>query len=248
MKGNNWATRELLEQLYVDKNMSTYEIGRLCHITPPTVRYWLLKWGFSVRDKSQAQLGEHNPLWVGGRDQWKDNRLRRYAYDYKERKGCKECHRKGPSYIFDFHHRDPDQKDFDITKCTGLQWIDLSQLIKEIGKCLVLCSNCHNEFHCTNPCHGNTGHQYRSPAATENIATITQIKRQGCRACGYIKCLSALEFHHRDPLKKLFTIGRSQSLYKPPELVRVEIEKCDVLCSVCHRMTERVGFNSRYQG
>ncbi len=54
-----------------------------------------------------------------------------------------------------------------------------------------------------------------------------------CQNCGYSKCLKALEFHHRDPKKKRFTIARLTN----PEWskIRKELDKCDLLCANCHR-------------
>ncbi len=47
---------------------------------------------------------------------------------------------------------------------------------------------------------------------------------------------AALQFHHRDPTTKLFTIGNAYSRYKSDEELENEIAKCDVLCGNCHRI------------
>lgn len=53
-----------------------------------------------------------------------------------------------------------------------------------------------------------------------------------CLICGYSKSISALEFHHRDPQQKDFQVsGKSASW----ECLNVELDKCDLLCSNCHR-------------
>ena len=55
-----------------------------------------------------------------------------------------------------------------------------------------------------------------------------------CSKCGYSKCKEALEFHHKIPSQKEFSIalkGHCRSW----ERVRAEIEKCDLLCANCHR-------------
>lgn len=59
-------------------------------------------------------------------------------------------------------------------------------------------------------------------------------KNQGgkCSRCGYDKYTGALEFHHKDPLKKDFTIGDRD--FKLEECVE-EIKKCVMICSNCHR-------------
>jgi hypothetical protein len=52
-----------------------------------------------------------------------------------------------------------------------------------------------------------------------------------CQLCGYRRCLSALQFHHRDPREKDFTIADNSTDW--PRVQR-EIEKCVLLCAVCH--------------
>ena len=44
---------------------------------------------------------------------------------------------------YDFHHRDPSQKELSISGKT----ISLEILIKEVDKCDLLCRNCHAELH-----------------------------------------------------------------------------------------------------
>ena len=44
---------------------------------------------------------------------------------------------------------------------------------------------------------------------------------------------ACLEFHHRDPSTKLFRI--SQAKHESRERILIEMAKCDVICSNCHR-------------
>ena len=54
-----------------------------------------------------------------------------------------------------------------------------------------------------------------------------------CIKCGYTKSVAALDFHHRDPTKKDF--GISSGAGRSWEKLRVELDKCDLLCANCHR-------------
>lgn len=54
-----------------------------------------------------------------------------------------------------------------------------------------------------------------------------------CSVCSYDKCLAALEFHHLDPTKKEFSIS-SYSI-NDLDLLKLELDKCILLCSNCHR-------------
>lgn len=55
----------------------------------------------------------------------------------------------------------------------------------------------------------------------------------GCSVCGFNGHPRALEFHHRDPSEKDFSIGET---YSGASVIKMlfEISKCDVLCANCH--------------
>ena len=54
-----------------------------------------------------------------------------------------------------------------------------------------------------------------------------------CVVCGYDRCLKALEFHHINPEEKDFTLGSNTN--RSWEKVKIEIDKCVLLCANCHR-------------
>lgn len=58
---------------------------------------------------------------------------------------CRDCGEKHPSTL-DFHHLDPSTKKNNIAI---LKWAGTSKktLLDEVGKCIVLCSNCHRKLH-----------------------------------------------------------------------------------------------------
>jgi hypothetical protein len=58
-------------------------------------------------------------------------------------------------------------------------------------------------------------------------------KGSRCQRCGYDRYVGSLEFHHRDRSQKDFTF--SQAKMKKFELVKDELDKCDLLCANCHR-------------
>ena len=66
-------------------------------------------------------------------------------------------------------------------------------------------------------------------------AVIHEIKMaRGCADCGYRGHPVALDFDHRPGVDKLFTIG--QDARRKWSEIEAEIEKCDVVCSNCHRI------------
>lgn len=59
---------------------------------------------------------------------------------------CKECeYSKTPSALC-FHHRNPEEKEFNISG-TRLTKISREKLEAEVDKCDVYCLNCHAELH-----------------------------------------------------------------------------------------------------
>lgn len=58
-----------------------------------------------------------------------------------------------------------------------------------------------------------------------------------CELCGYDYSVSALEFHHKKPEQKDFAISKSKmlSFEKHKEKILVELDKCILVCSNCHR-------------
>lgn len=75
---------------------------------------------------------------------------------------------------------------------------------------------------------------------TRNIARLARIKIElvnykgsECEFCGYSKNIKALEFHHKNPEEKDFSISdtRNHSI----EYLKTEVDKCILICANCHR-------------
>lgn len=74
-------------------------------------------------------------------------------------------------------------------------------------------------------------------AVTKRRRTVKRMaveyKGGKCIRCGYSKCITALQFHHRDPAEKDFGIGAKGGMAAWSKL-KIELDKCDLLCSNCH--------------
>jgi hypothetical protein len=55
-----------------------------------------------------------------------------------------------------------------------------------------------------------------------------------CQRCGYDKSLRGLQFHHRDPSQKEFNIRGTKAAATSWDVVKKELDKCDLLCANCH--------------
>jgi hypothetical protein len=57
---------------------------------------------------------------------------------------CFDCKNEYPPCCYDFHHLNPDEKDFNIAKINGRSFENIKD---ELDKCVLLCSNCHRIRH-----------------------------------------------------------------------------------------------------
>ena len=84
---------------------------------------------------------------------WERNKA--FVIDYKDRHPCKCGETR--HYVLDFHHRDPEEKEYMISRM--LRDASIQRLAAEMYKCDVMCSNCHRAHHWAE---GNEG--YASPS------------------------------------------------------------------------------------
>jgi len=62
---------------------------------------------------------------------------------------CSVCGYSKCFEALDQHHNDPNEKDFEISRFMQKPFNKENQktLLKELGKCICMCANCHREFH-----------------------------------------------------------------------------------------------------
>ena len=65
-------------------------------------------------------------------------------------------------------------------------------------------------------------------------ARCVAYKGGSCVRCGYNRSVYAMDFHHRNPKDKKFTIS-GDSYSRKWVYVMAELDKCDLLCANCHR-------------
>lgn len=68
---------------------------------------------------------------------------KKWALDYKNNK-CECCGYNKCSEALEFHHLNPNEKDFIISECEKLDW---GKIKNELDKCILVCANCHREIH-----------------------------------------------------------------------------------------------------
>lgn len=71
---------------------------------------------------------------------------RYFIQKIKVDKGCKVCGYNKHAAALHFHHREPENKSFSLSRGSIITHND-EEILKEIEKCDVLCANCHAEHH-----------------------------------------------------------------------------------------------------
>lgn len=66
--------------------------------------------------------------------------------DIKAELKCQKCGYDRCSEALEFHHINPKEKDGEIARMISNNY-SLDKVKDEMKKCIVLCSNCHREFH-----------------------------------------------------------------------------------------------------
>ena len=82
-----------------------------------------------------------NSIIKNGVDRQRKNKVK--AIEYLGGK-CEDCGIVGHPSIYDFHHLNPEEKEHTPNKLRGRSW---EVQLKEINKCILLCSNCHRLRH-----------------------------------------------------------------------------------------------------
>ena len=75
-------------------------------------------------------------------------RDKKRAKEFQAYKNTLECCKCGEdtACCLDFHHRNPNQKEIEISKAIRFGW-GKERLQKEIDKCDIVCKNCHAKIH-----------------------------------------------------------------------------------------------------
>lgn len=107
---------------------------------------------------------------------------------------------------------------------------------------IISCKICGKELKgkqtmfCSSSCK-NKAHQSYNAQQERGIGRKKRIVRElggKCENCGYYKNLSALTFHHIDPIKKEFKLDLRSLSNRKYSVIEKEIKKCRLLCHNCH--------------
>ena len=95
--------------------------------------------------EARALYVQENLEEIVARKRRKRAEMRAWFQDLKAQYCCYECGEDDPRCL-DFHHRDPEEKEFILADAVRRGW-GKKKILAEIDKCDVLCSNCHRKHH-----------------------------------------------------------------------------------------------------
>lgn len=91
------------------------------------------RWKGGIRDVGKSRLKCHE----------RKMRNKQHAIDYLGGNCCMCGYNKSPAAI-DFHHVNPQEKSVTVKQLSACS---LEKILREVDKCVLLCSNCHREYH-----------------------------------------------------------------------------------------------------
>lgn len=80
----------------------------------------------------------------------------------------------------------------------------------------------------------------------KNRLAIDALKNVPCVDCHHLFPACCMDFDHRDPTSKKFTVA--QYMCHPLVKILKEVEKCDIVCSNCHRIRTSLRKKLRISG
>ena len=98
-----------------------------------------------VRERSREWYKEKNEIVKARRKTYIQER-RKWYDEYKQTLKCSKCGENHPACL-EFHHQNPKEKEFGIAEALCQLNLGKEEILKEINKCEVLCSNCHKKLH-----------------------------------------------------------------------------------------------------
>lgn len=165
--------KETLTEL-VNKNYSSHRIAKELKCSQTNVRHWLKKYGLNLNARAAQKVEQEKGLKTcpqckrtlartkeffyinksGACHSWckkcndvitwgKQKDLKKKSVEYKGGKCCICGYNKYVGAL-DFHHVDPSQKEFNISRLRLYTW---ERVKMELDKCVCVCKNCHAELH-----------------------------------------------------------------------------------------------------
>jgi hypothetical protein len=153
---------------------------------------------------------------------------------------CADCGLRYAPYQMDFDHRESTRKSFRLTAGAAMLK-SRAALLEEVGKCDIVCANCHRVRTWLRQAGrtaigGSSKYLERKRAMWRNQAgLLDRLRHVPCTDCGRCFRACTMDFDHRDPAEKRYTVTRMIGRAGTARIL-AEVAKCDIVCANCHRL------------
>ena len=157
---------------------------------------------------------------------------------------CMDCGGTFQPHQMDFDHREPAEKEFNLTSSRAML-VSRERLLLELAKCEIVCANCHAVRTFALQSDRLAARRARGELLTTNRSALMRrhsapkrdlllaLRARPCHDCGITYPPIVMQFDHRDPSGKSFNVA--QSWCRATDAVLKEAAKCDIVCRNCHR-------------
>ena len=155
---------------------------------------------------------------------------------------CSACGGEFEFYQMDGHHPDRGKKTMTPTAMMSRAIWKHPEMVAELDSLEWMCCHCHLvvEAGGEDVSYADTN-SYRIGKAIDKVMDFIFVNRgRECSDCHRELGRRTVVFHHRDPLQKLAVVSQVIGR-RSEEFVLAEVDKCDLLCSTCHRKRHHLG-------
>ena len=154
---------------------------------------------------------------------------------------CTDCGGTFRPHQMDFDHREPTTKAFNVMAGRTML-MSTQRVLAEVAKCDIVCVNCHRIR-----TRDAERRRPRRPVSTalvqvlrlrrwrEQAGLLDRLRSISCADCGGHFEACAMDFDHRKPAEKRYTVTRMVGR-QPSATIMDEVAKCDIVCANCHRL------------
>jgi hypothetical protein len=159
--------KNILEK-FINNGVSIRKIAYTLKVSSATIKYWITKHNLKIKNndklkektcpnclickpssefyrrRKNSNLSSYCKVCTGLQTTQRQHNLKKLCVEYKGGK-CSECGYNKYIGALEFHHINPDEKDFEISRYKRYVFND--KLKYELDQCKLMCSNCHKEEH-----------------------------------------------------------------------------------------------------
>jgi hypothetical protein len=106
--------------------------------------------------------------------------------------------------------------------------LSYNEIVEKLG-----CAKSTVAFH-INDTTWRKSYQRKAQRHRDNVEFLKRERGGKCEICGFDLSMRALHFHHRIPAEKKFALSEKKGMAL--ENMKVEAEKCALVCGNCHTM------------